>query len=438
MKKYIIILLMLFSLAIQAQWCEVVDPSFCPGNYFTNGDFESLNDNPNTKGDTDIDSANGWSAMWNANNTMADLACPGTSQSPGNIAIPIPNSGVYAGMWIAHNTSATGGNNRFREGMYNSLNTNILYNSGAYSFTFDIADGNHGWTQPVSVGIYGVFNPLNLIAPAPLTPNNPTNENLWSSTPTVQVIKLGSVLIDPNVITNTWSNYSISFNSNMTGFPTTGIDHIMITNDTDYRDNNSSVYLNFDRFCLQPSITCDDCCQTDLNLNHTKDKHVANVPNGAPWSQNVPLSITEELITISTTSLIPITEVRVTIQDFEFTNNNDTCATCINNPGHWASLGYRGTPNITTSTGGILKATTGNGYNPILGDQKNLRELVWENPNGVMLNMGDSFSFNFIFPSFSEIPCCATEVKVCFKITWKDANCILCEQEFCSEYELKQ
>ena len=142
-----------------------------------------------------------------------------------------------------------------------------------------------------------------------------------------------------------------------------------------------------------------DCCSegSKLDLSHTPDNHIANVPNGASWSQNIPLSITEELFTINTGNVIPITELRVNITDFEFASNIDACATCVDNPGNWASLGCRGGLWHTIGSGtNLLQPTIGGGYNPILSTRTNLRELVWENSNGVILNSGDQFSFNLI------------------------------------------
>ena len=66
----------------------------------------------------------------------------------------------------------------------------------------------------------------------------------------------------------------------------------------------------------------------------------------------------------------------------------------------------------------------------------NQREIIWDNPNGAMLKSGDTFKVSYLLPPASEIPCCATKVKICSKISWKDANCNVCEIYTCSEIEL--
>ena len=136
--KVILILVMLFCINTisHAQWCNQPDSSFCPGNYFQNGDFEIVTGNPSAVLDQDINLATGWQPMWSGN-SLADLFCSG---GPATGTSPIPNSNVYAGMWIVNTTGSSTTNPTYREGMYNRLATPIAQTSGVYTFNFDIAN----------------------------------------------------------------------------------------------------------------------------------------------------------------------------------------------------------------------------------------------------------------------------------------------------------
>ena len=250
-------------------YCASPNTEFCPGNFFQNGDFEQVTGDPNAQRDTDIGLAVGWEAMWNATNTMADLNCNGGSESKGSA--PIPNTNVYAAMWIENRTKDDSRNFRFREGMYNKLATKIGYGTGNYTFNFLMANSELvSALGPVSIGIYGVYNPDEEIADPPTGGNShPTNIDLWKSvSSTVKVVLLGTIST-PNTFTNSWIPQSITFNSNI--LPSNGITHIMITLDDKARPSSyRKLYINFDEFCLQraaidPSVYC--CGGTNLIPN---------------------------------------------------------------------------------------------------------------------------------------------------------------------------
>ena len=60
-----LILLNLFSqLGAQTQGCGNPNPNFCPGNFFQNGNFETVTGDPELWFDQDIDLATGWSKIW--------------------------------------------------------------------------------------------------------------------------------------------------------------------------------------------------------------------------------------------------------------------------------------------------------------------------------------------------------------------------------------
>jgi hypothetical protein len=268
MKNLIVALLLVCSHPAFSQWCNRPNPNFCPGNYFQNGDFETVTGNPNATPDQDINLATGWQAMWGAG-SLADLHCTGGSVSIGTA--PTPNSNVYAGIWIQNSPANTNGV-VWREGMYNKLTSAIGKNTGSYSFIFKIANAQLAGTSPanpIRIGIYGVYNPSNTPASAPTGLNyNPSNLNLWANSgaiPPVQVVLLGTVS-PPAIFTNAWVSQTVTFNSNDPAFPSTGIDHIMIAADDLFNPaTKGKLYVNFDEFCLQKSKFC--CPGENLVVN---------------------------------------------------------------------------------------------------------------------------------------------------------------------------
>lgn len=245
MKKVLLLLSLFVSLTNYAQWCSQPNPDFCPGNYFTNGNFETITGNPNNNGSNDINLSSGWLALWAGGGGTSDLACAGTAHGLGSI--PTPNSGVYSGMWIINSPNRTNENRTYREGMYNKLATAVPSNSGNYTFNFDIANGGGSSNASVLIDIYGVHNPSDIVGTTPVNCYNPSNYNLWAADPTVDVVLLGTITT-PVGLTNTWTSQSITFNSNIA---TSSITHIMIARSEQVVTTWSKRYINFDNFCMQ-------------------------------------------------------------------------------------------------------------------------------------------------------------------------------------------
>lgn len=241
-----------------SNWCSKPNTNFCPNNLISNGNFEKITGNPSIKIDQDIVLASDWVEMWKGIST-ADLWCPNTGIQLG----PNPSSGVYAGFWI-ENRTAVSTDNSFREGMYNKFANPIAKNSGNYSLKFNIADSKKvSSTNPITIGVYGVYNPNNIYADEPSGFANPKNIKLWENKdPNVKVVLLGKIT-PPLTLDNNWSPQQVSFNTNSTDFPTNGITHIMITAYDDVLSTSyAKLYINFDDFCLQKDITppSTNCC----------------------------------------------------------------------------------------------------------------------------------------------------------------------------------
>ncbi len=178
-----------------------------------------------------------------------------------------------------------------------------------------------------------------------------------------------------------------------------------------------------------------DCCQTDLEIWNTMSDPL---PVKSVDINGVPATLAEEVFTIHKSATIPITELRISVTDIQFEYNYGQCATCIDNPSLWGSIystdnSVGNAPNSVVQnppfTSQTLTNDVSNGFNN--------REVIWSNSNGAMLQNGDSFNVSYLLPPASEIPCCVTEVKICIKISWKDANCNICEVYTCSIINLE-
>src|SRR5690606_38267844 len=181
------------TLYAQSERCGRPNPEFCPGNYFQNGNFETVTGDPEISIDQDIDLATGWSRIW-PNNSLADLYCSNSVLISSHPVLINPTNpdGVYSGMWIqnSNQTAPT-----YREGMYNNLSIPVPANSGIYSFNFDAADLTRSASGDidVEVGIFGVYNPGNILSNNPSQMFVPTDYSLWPSSSGVVVYKLGSI-----------------------------------------------------------------------------------------------------------------------------------------------------------------------------------------------------------------------------------------------------
>lgn len=183
-----------------------------------------------------------------------------------------------------------------------------------------------------------------------------------------------------------------------------------------------------------------DCCETKLDIS-TRFDSITPLPIKPAIVSGQPVSIAEQTFTINNSSAIPLSELRVVMTDLQFTYNYNACAECIDNPALWGSL-FTSTQSIGGGTTGSL-TLNGQSYgstNPpsVVNANQVVRELIWKNPNGAFLQPGNSFNVQYLLPPISEIPCCATHAKVCIKISWKDANCKLCEEYHCAVIEIKK
>jgi len=174
------------------------------------------------------------------------------------------------------------------------------------------------------------------------------------------------------------------------------------------------------------------CCQADLAI-----WNVAGTPDPIPTTQqtNPDATIAFEQFEIHQSSTIPITELRISITDIIYNYNYESCGKCESDPALWGSL----LNPFNSSVGGLQFLPGSSGVNVqgnLIANNQGVRELVWRNPNGAMLQQGTILPVMYLLPPVSDIPCCVTSVIICIKISWKDANCKVCETFGCSHIEL--
>jgi|GEM_PF-1744584 len=412
-------------------WCNNPDNHFCPGNCFTNGNFETLTGDPNAAVDMDIFLTTGWNTAFVAigsNNSSdfssADIACGGTTLlSSAGGAIPTPDTSVYAGMWIVNNgpTPSDRGEN-----MLNKLVTPIPYNTGNYTFTCDTALGIKG-ADVINIGVYGVYNPNDMAAINSFTVDP---LNYWNN-PSVSVVKLGVITPSSN-LSAAWETLTFTFDSSV--LPPAGITHIMIAGDNVPVASWKRDYLFFDNFCMRSEAEEQNkCCEQDLAI-----WNVAGTPDPIYTTQQVNpnATIAFEQFEIHQSSTIPITELRVSITDIIYNYNYESCGKCESNHALWGSL----LNPFNSSVGGLQFVPGSSGANVqgnLIANNQGVRELVWRNPNGAMLQQGTILPVMYLLPPVSDIPCCVTSVTICTKISWKDANCKACENFTCSHINLE-
>ena len=213
---------------------------FCPGNYFSNGDFEI---GTPTNVSNNITLASGWDKIWNGNSEADYYDQFNTATG----SIPSPASGDYGSFWIDNRvfpSSAT-----WREGMLNELATTVPLNTGTYSFTFDISCLN-GWGS-AEIGIYAVHDPT---APgpyvypgAPASSHVPTNLNLYTASGLPQEIEALGVVPVSDLCDGTRTTETFTFDSNTLGL-SGDITHIVVTRSANVMSGGK--YVGFDNFCM--------------------------------------------------------------------------------------------------------------------------------------------------------------------------------------------
>lgn len=118
----------------------------------------------------------------------------------------------------------------------------------------------------------------------------------------------------------------------------------------------------------------------------------------------------------------PVSEVRVLVEEFRVTSNNENCLICKNPPKTWGS--------IQSATLGALSPALSNA---ITTDN---REVVFNNNS--VFPMPSNMAITLALPQSVNLSCCEVKVEVCLKFIIRDVNC--CEKEIlkCFTFTLPQ
>ena len=154
------------------------------------------------------------------------------------------------------------------------------------------------------------------------------------------------------------------------------------------------------------------------------------VPESYPFSEGT-YSVEDFLVKGANT--IPITELKVTVEDFELISKYDDCLKCYNSPATLGSI--LGGITIGTGSNKLTLETQPYGNGNQLA--ANINEVIWKNPSGVTLNTTDFIRLIYILPGKSEIPCCVDSAKVCIRFSYRDINGGYCEVYNCTIVPLR-
>ncbi len=167
--------------------------------------------------------------------------------------------------------------------------------------------------------------------------------------------------------------------------------------------------------------TSEDCCKNKPVVKKESEVVKHEYIDGIPYAlfrSNIQLS----------GGTVPYQEIKASVVHFKLESNYEQCISCKNKPFTWASIGggnLAGIPPLTTG------ATPAMGYNVLANPAENPREIVWSNGSPISLNPPQSIRLDFYLPAVSDISCCEIEAEICIKLTFKDIDCVVCEEIVC-------
>ncbi len=180
---------------------------------------------------------------------------------------------------------------------------------------------------------------------------------------------------------------------------------------------------------------CPYCCDNKLEITDRPDNSGV-VP--VQWTDpdydgtGQPVVYYNDKLLITPTNGIPITEIRASVSSVKYSNNYDDCENCKNYPMQW------GTIVSLNDIGGLQQETQSYSPSGALATDETVREIIWSNPTGAVLSStGESVDILHMLKPGLKIPCCEPKAEICTRISWKDANGGMCEEEICREVDLK-
>ncbi len=186
-----------------------------------------------------------------------------------------------------------------------------------------------------------------------------------------------------------------------------------------------------DSYTIPITIICEpvSCCKAVINIGLVKsDIHaLPNINTSSGFSTaNLSYNINYD---------VPMTEIRVSVEEFRLTANSANCLNCSNRPVTWGNI-LRATLNGNAMT--LTSATAAQPPIPTPPSnslQADYREAVYS--TGSLINPPSAALFLMLsLPQVTELSCCEVSAYVCLKFTFKDAQCRECVQMVCGNIKL--
>jgi hypothetical protein len=170
------------------------------------------------------------------------------------------------------------------------------------------------------------------------------------------------------------------------------------------------------------TIICEppvDCCKAaiDVDLVSKTVYPVINLPNPGAYSS--------ARFTYNMQYNLPMSEVRVSVEEFRLSSTSPNCLNCSNRPVTWSNIlgaDINGTPLTLTGAGGI----------PTGSVQADYREAVY-NTGTPLMPSAAALRIKLSLPAITELSCCEVYAYVCLKFTFKDIQCRECVQMVCGK-----
>jgi|GEM_PF-1817487 len=126
---------------------------------------------------------------------------------------------------------------------------------------------------------------------------------------------------------------------------------------------------------------------------------------------------------------IPMSEVRVSVEEFKLVANSPNCLTC-SKPVNWGNV-------IGANLNGTAMALSGTAGTPpgSLAAEVDYREAVY-NTGTPLAPSSAGLNIRLSLPLITELSCCEVSAYVCLKFTFKDTQCRECVQMVCGQIKL--
>ena len=172
------------------------------------------------------------------------------------------------------------------------------------------------------------------------------------------------------------------------------------------------------------SIICEppSCCKAsiDIDLYQSSVNAITNTAN--------PNAFSSADFTYNINFSLPMSEVRVSVEEFKLVTNSPNCLNCNNRPATWGNI-------LSASLNGIPMTLSGMTSVPTGSLAADYREAVY-NTGTPLPAPGVGLSIRLSLPAITELSCCEVSAYICLKFTFKDTQCRECVQMACSDIKL--